>query len=482
MGCLTLRVAPPLMCPRSLPRPAACLASHPLPVAFAEPDPHLQTELEECLSEAGLDATPFDKPADLAVAVENGARFALILLDLGAPAGEHLSALRRILESNPSARVLGTTDRDHTGEIAPFMRAGGRDVLTKPLGPSCIPRLLSALPQLARRRTAPLIVGGVMSQLLETVDQIAATGAPALLTGETGVGKGVVARAIHERSPRAARAFVKVLCSAIPGNLLETELFGHARGAFTGAAHEKAGKLELAHRGTLFLDEIGELDLGLQPKLLHALESGELTRVGSNRLRHTDIQLVCATNRDLEEEVAAGRFRADLYHRINVVRLHVPPLRERRDEILPLFRGFIAHWSSLLRRAPPEPSEGLVALIRHHSFPGNARELENLACRFVLFGEQAALHELLSAREAVIETSIDRIVGNARAESGQLEPLLSIRRRVSEVVERELVEQALVTTGWNRRRAARLLQLSYATLLQKIQDFSLAPPEQLCDG
>ncbi len=459
------------------PAPSSAAWDETLSVAVVESDRSAQLELTEKLHEAGLRAHPFEKADHVAEAVESGQRFAVVLLDLGTPSGEHLPALRRIFEAAPKSAVLGACAEAVTSEIAGFMNAGGSDVVSKPVGDEGVARVLAALPTVAVRRKVPsVVVPGTLGDVFEQVDQIASSGATTLLLGETGVGKGLVARALHDRSPRADRPFVKVLCSAIPGTLLETELFGHARGAFTGADREKAGKLELAHRGTLFLDEIGELDLALQPKLLHALEHGEFTRVGSNRARRADVQLICATNRDLKEEVDAGRFREDLYHRINVLRIDIPPLRDRREEILPLFEAFVAHWGEVLDARTTCPTETLRALLHNYGFPGNTRELENLACRFAILGETASLHELLLARGAAVENKIETILQSALSQRRCEASLLEIGRQVSDVVERELVEHALATTGWNRRRAAQLLRLSYGTLLQKIQDFGLAPP------
>jgi two-component system response regulator AtoC len=288
-----------------------------------------------------------------------------------------------------------------------------------------------------------------------------------LVTGESGTGKELVARLVHRHSPRAEAPFVAVNCGAIPEALLESELFGHARGAFTGASAERRGLFEEAHGGTLFLDEIGELPVALQVKLLRALQEGEVRRVGDNASRAVDVRVIAATSRDLESETAAGRFRPDLYYRINVVRLHLPPLRERREDVPELVR----HFATACARRFAMPQRGVspqaMRLLMEYDWPGNVRELENVIERALVLAEgpEIGVEQLHpSVRGAGAGSN------GAGQGTGEAEADLSIKRR-TESLERELIRRALDKTGGNRTRAAQLLELSHRALLYKIREY-----------
>jgi two-component system response regulator AtoC len=304
-----------------------------------------------------------------------------------------------------------------------------------------------------------------MAAVRETIAQIADTDASIVIQGETGVGKEVVARAIHEASDRAHRPFVKVLCAALPSQLLESELFGFEKGAFTDARAQKKGRFELAEGGTIFLDEIGEMSVDLQPKLLQVLQDREFHRLGGNSSIKVDVRVICATHRPLEEMVRDGRFRADLYYRLNVVQLKVPPLRARRDEIPTLFDGFVAHYAAKYRRPVPTIGPELRELLARSAFPGNVRELENLAKRLVVLGPPKAAVLEWRAPEMHAADDFARTAGEV--------PLLEVRRRVSREVERAVIDCALMATGWNRREAAKRLNLSYSTMLEKMKECGL---------
>src|SRR6266850_7402169 len=318
-----------------------------------------------------------------------------------------------------------------------------------------------------------------MRVVRDMIQKIATTDAAVLLTGESGVGKEVVARAIHRASPRAARQFLKVNCAALPGELLESELFGHERGAFTGAYRQKPGKFEAADQGTLLLDEIGEMPLRLQAKLLHVLQDGEFSRVGGEKIIDSDVRVIAATNRDLEAEIRTGRFREDLYYRLNVIEIRVPPLRERREEIPVLVDHFIRKFNAQYGRTVDVPAETLRAFLEYH-WPGNIRELENAVKRVVVLG---------SARPVHVE-----IVGNlnrgvrptARPGATALEvrpspdtpiSLKDIARQAAREAERVAIKEVLDRVHWNRAKAARLLQISYKALLYKIVQCGLVVQE-----
>ena len=280
----------------------------------------------------------------------------------------------------------------------------------------------------------------------------------------------------HELSPRSNRPFVKVNCAALPAELLESELFGYEKGAFTGAVGRKQGRFEIAHTGTMFLDEIGEMSPALQAKLLQVLQDGEFTRLGGNREVHVDVRVICATNRRLQEMVQVGGFREDLYFRLNVVNIEIPPLRERREEIDPLVETFLRRFTARYERRMPRLSDRLMAEFHRYAFPGNVRELENMIKRtVVLDNEGPILSELVRASGPgrggqALKALIDEI-----AESAGEIPLREVGRRVAQEAERETIDRVLHHTNWNRKQAARLLGVSYKTLLQKIRGCGLEP-------
>jgi two-component system response regulator AtoC len=310
---------------------------------------------------------------------------------------------------------------------------------------------------------------GKMQPIRDLVSKVAVTNTTVLLRGESGVGKEIVARAIHSASPRAGRQFLKVNCAALPGELLESELFGHERGAFTGAYRQKPGKFESADNGTLLLDEIGELPLRLQAKLLHVLQDGEFSRVGGEKIIDTDVRLIAATNRDLEASMRAHQFREDLYYRLNVIEIRVPPLRERREEIPVLVDHFIRKFNAQYGRMVDVPAETLRAFVEYQ-WPGNIRELENAVKRMVVLGSARPVHlEIVSnlngARTAVPAGVVTLGVRpNPDAPIG----LKDIARRAARDAERVAIKDVLDRVHWNRAKAARLLQISYKALLYKI--------------
>ena len=316
-----------------------------------------------------------------------------------------------------------------------------------------------------------------MRAVRDMVAKVATTSAAVLLTGESGVGKEVVARAIHRGSPRAAQPFIKVNCAALPGELLESELFGHQRGAFTGAHRDKPGKFELAEKGTILLDEIGEVPLRLQAKLLHVLQDGEFARVGGERILHTDVRVLAATNRDLPAEIRAGRFREDLYYRLNVIEIRIPPLRERRDEIPALIDYFLTAANAAYRRSVDIPP-ATYRLLLEHAWPGNIRQLENVIKRVVVLGSAAGVSEELAASAKTSPATAAPAAAPVPDAGGQLD-LKSIARRAARDAERIAIADMLQRTRWNRAKAARLLGISYKALLYKIVDCGLATKEDV---
>jgi two-component system response regulator AtoC len=311
---------------------------------------------------------------------------------------------------------------------------------------------------------------GKMQPIRDLVSKVAVTNTTVLLRGESGVGKEIVARAIHEASPRAAKQFLKVNCAALPGELLESELFGHEKGAFTGAYRQKPGKFEAADQGTLLLDEIGEMPLRLQAKLLHVLQDGEFSRVGGEKIIDTDVRLIAATNRDLEASMRIHQFREDLYYRLNVIEIRIPPLRERREEIPVLVDHFIRKFNAQYGRTVDMPAETLRACVEYQ-WPGNIRELENAMKRIVVLGSARPVHvEIVSnlngARPAAARPG--GVALEARPNPDAPISLKDIARQAARDAERVAIKEVLDRVHWNRAKAARLLQISYKALLYKI--------------
>jgi two-component system response regulator AtoC len=369
--------------------------------------------------------------------------------------------------------------------IVNAMQLGASDYLNKPFEEEELEEVLARVlcgsvgpalqPAGADVSASTVWDGPAMTEIRRVIDQIADTNVTVLIQGESGVGKEIVARAVHTESNRAQGPFVKVNCAALPEDLLESELFGYEKGAFTGAHARKFGKFEVANNGTIFLDEIGEMSPGLQAKLLQVLQDSEFTRLGGNREVTVDVRVVCATHRPLLEMVAERAFREDLYFRLNVVNIQIPPLRERRDEIKLLVEKFVQRYSAAYQKPARMPSERMMTAIGRYSFPGNVRELENMIKRALVLGSEESILADLMRREAGGKggrSGFEALLSEIEETAGDV-PLREVGRRASLEVEREAIEVVLNQTGWNRKQAAKLLGVSYKTLLQKIRDCEL---------
>jgi two-component system, NtrC family, response regulator AtoC len=316
-----------------------------------------------------------------------------------------------------------------------------------------------------------------MRTLRERLTKIAAANVPVLIHGESGTGKDIIARMIHASSPWKTGPWVKVNCPAIPGTLLESELFGYEKGAFTGAFGMKPGRVEMAHRGTLFLDEISELDMSLQSKLLQLLQDGQFCRIGAQEDKKVEVRVVCATNRKLEEEIANGTFRADLFYRINVVNLYMPPLRERASDLNQLIPYFIESYNRKFNARAKPLSNDLMNSLRKYHWPGNIRELENLIKRYVILGAEDAITSDLRPHQPDFFNADINVDGPIS--------LKKLTRQAVHEMERKIILKVLQHHHWNRKQAARALNISYRALLYKIRDAGLpsnrgprrAPPE-----
>src|SRR5689334_15623521 len=448
-------------------------------VLVAAEEPTLSHHLVELLSEWGYEVISVVS-VDEALGEMAQRRFVLSLLDLGSQANDLLRRLKT--QGGAPGTIILLTDSDTRESPAESAALGADDFLQKPFSAEDLENVIkSALARPRRswdrspdddsrvrlREEVGLWRSPRMSDVREIIEQAARVDVTVLIMGETGTGKDVVARAIHEQSVRQSGPFVKVNCAAVPRELLESELFGHERGAFTGAHQLKIGKFESADRGTIFLDEIGDLHPALQGKLLHVLQDGQFSRVGGRSTVKVDVRVLAATNQDLEQAVAGGRFREDLYYRLNVIQVMVPPLRERPEEIPVLADYFMHRYSQLFRRETLQmPAETMQRLIRHR-FPGNVRELENMIKRMIVLGDPLLRRSPLPGPAPAADENGARVLKAATTS------LKDIARRAAQTAEKEAILQALEQTQWNRVRAAKLLDISYRALLYKIKDSGL---------
>jgi DNA-binding NtrC family response regulator len=427
-----------------------------------------------------------------AVAALRSVRPGVVLSDLRLPEGDGFGVLRAAKELDPELPVIVMTAFGSIQDAVAAMKEGALDFLAKPVDPDHLLLMVErALAQrrlatenillkeeLASRRGAPQIVGEdpKLKAVSLSLHRAAATDTTVLLEGESGTGKELFARALHVLSPRAEGPFVAINCAAIPETLLETELFGHEKGAFTGAATRKPGKFELAHRGTLFLDEIGDLPLPLQAKILRALEEKRFERVGGTASLQVDVRVVAATNRNLKAAVAARQYREDLYFRLSVFPITIPPLRERRGDIVRLANYFIDRFSRDLSKKPLSLAPSAIDELLAYSWPGNVRELQNCIERAVILTEGDTIHARhlsLSFREAAPSPTSPAEDTSPWAAIDLSGTLADATRRIVAEVERRKIEQAMKETGGDRNRAAEILQVGYKALTSKLREHGL---------
>ena len=448
--------------------------------------------LADLLQASGYEVDTASDGSRALALIEGGANPDAVLLDVRMPETDGIKALEAIREASPELPVVMLSVEGRTSTIVTAMQLGADDYLTKPFQDEEIEfalRKVLAAADRVRENGSPVAAlaasvdetavwsSPAMQATRRTLEQVGSTDVTVLIEGESGVGKEVVARAAHSLSNRSERPFVKVNCAALPESLLESELFGYEKGAFTGAAARKYGKFELAHTGTIFLDEIGEMAPGLQAKLLQVLQDAEFTRLGGNEDIHVDVRIITATNRHLAELVRQGRFREDLFFRLDVVKVTIPPLRERIEEIPVLVESFQRRFAARYGKHPTPISEELLSAFADYPFKGNVRELENMVRRIVVLeSEESILAEIAEQRGAArfggetLHALLEELEDNA----GDL-PLREVGQRASREVEREVIDQVLLRTGWNRKQAARLLGVSYKTLLHKIRECGLHP-------
>jgi two-component system, NtrC family, nitrogen regulation response regulator NtrX len=403
----------------------------------------------------------------------------LVFLDVKMAGMDGLEALRRIRQFDPAATVVMISGHATIQTAVEATQLGAYDILEKPLDTDRILVLLrNALQHLTlQEENARLratiesryeIVGRsfVIHALMDNIEKVAGTPARVLVTGENGTGKELVARAIHRLSPRASKPFVEVNCAAIPSELIESELFGHMKGSFTGAVSDRAGKFEQAEKGTLFLDEIGDMSASAQAKVLRVLQDGELTRIGGNKRIQVDVRVLAATNKKLEDEIEAGRFREDLFYRLNVVPLNVPPLRDRREDIPLLAQHFINVLSE--REGAPARfiDQGAIDALSSMDWPGNVRELRNTIERLLI----------LSSGPRITATDVVRLTGPRPPEASSLGSLLECKtfEEFKGAAERAFLLAKLREFDWNVSETARALDMPRSNLYKKIERYGLA--------
>jgi two-component system response regulator AtoC len=499
-------------------------------IAVVDDDSGFAGYLRTFLALRGYEARAYSRGDEIIAATKQGEPPDIVLLDVAMPGMDGLQTLKALKAARPEVQVIMLSGREQAPIIVEAVRLGAADYVVKPGDPEGLgeialdsaikqaierSRLVDELTTLRRQLNddqdqAFLAWGDSpdMRQVAHIIEQVSDSDVTVLIRGESGVGKELVARAIHQRSTRKNKPFVKVNCAALPAELLESELFGHEKGAFTGAATTRIGKFEQAHFGTIFLDEIGEMKPPLQAKLLHVLQDAEFTKLGSNKKIEVDVRVVTATNRDLEAMMLRGQFREDLYYRLKVIEAVVPPLRERRDEILQLTDFFITKYTQRYNRPIKTISDELRRRFQEYDWPGNIRELENMIKRFVILqDEQLVLRELTKPRlsgpvsmtptgpgaptgqehlapppfqspPAAIppdpdgdeDEEEDEDEGTGRTEGRRL---VDVAREAALNAERIIIADTLKQVHWNRRKAAQLLGVSYKTLLNKIKETGL---------
>ena len=503
-------------------------------VAIVDDDAPFASYLRTFLSLRGYEARCYTRGDELLAAMKQAEGPDVVLLEVMMPGLDGLATLRALKASRTETQVIMLSGRNHASTIVEAVRLGAADYVVKPDDPEGLGeialdvaiknaieknRLVSELSELRQQLSddEDRAVWGnseKMRGIAQVIEQVADSDVTVLIRGESGVGKELVARAIHQRSTRRNRPFVKVNCAALPAELLESELFGHERGAFTGAAATRIGKFEQADGGTLMLDEIGEMKPALQAKMLHVLQDAEFTKLGSNKRIQVDVRVVAATNRDLEKMLENGDFREDLYYRLKVIELTVPALRERRDEVATLTDFFVARYSRKYNRPARPISDELRQMFLVYEWPGNIRELENMIKRVVILqDEQLVAHEIernmkraaaapalvaaaapapmamagvavgvpagVGALPGSLPPQLDR--ADAEDNGDESEPadegsssLAAVAKAASIKAERAAIEQTLRQVHWNRRKAAQHLGVSYKTLLNKIKECGIS--------
>ncbi|MBI5249852.1 MAG: sigma-54-dependent Fis family transcriptional regulator [Desulfomonile tiedjei] len=456
------------------------MPDQPHRILIVDDEPNMLHMLSSILKQAGFEPTCAEDARRALELVDDG-DFDFILSDVRMPGMDGIQLVENLRSRRIDSIVILMSAYGNVGLALEAIRKGAYDYISKPFKTDEVvltlrkaaerEKLRREVVRLKRRllRTEgnPEIVikSRVMRSVLETLHQIAGFDCSVLITGESGTGKELLAREAHTQSQFSHGPFVPINCGAIPGNLLETELFGHARGAFTGASNAKAGLFEEADGGTLFLDEIGAMDFSLQVKILRAIDTREIRRIGENTGRKVSVRILAATNEDLEPAMERGAFRRDLFYRLNVVHIHIPPLRERREDIVPLVEHFVSLYNRKMGRSVARITREAQDALLGYTWKGNVRELQNVVERAMILTTGDAI--TLESLPHDIRVSTSRIPGFTEQEE-----TLSLKR-ASKELEKNFILRALNRTAGNRSQAAALLEISYPSLLQKIKDYGI---------
>ena len=457
-------------------------------ILVVDDEPSIRKYLQTLLEVDGFDVEAVSSGKEAINRVSKGERPDFIILDVLMPEMGGLDTLQELMQMDRNLNVIMLSCSNEVGTVVEAIRLGAHDYLTKPFEKTELDAAMlksRQKKQLTQENQALrdycdqvtedlsfLAASPQMVRIRQQILQIAPVDVPVFVCGESGVGKEVVARMIHLRSKRRNQAFIKVNCAALPGELLESELFGFEQGAFTGAVRAKPGKFELANKGTIFLDEIAEMSVHLQAKLLHVLQDHQYSRLGGRHLVETDVRVLAATNVDVQEAMKDGRFSEDLYYRLNVLSINVPPLRERTSEIPLLFKHFLEKYSEKFGKTLQTPSKHLLDAAMNYPWPGDLRELENFVKRYVILeDDEGSLRELIEMSKLRQKTA-PREESHVPREQG----LKALVRGLKDEAEMEAIADALEKTRWCRKDAAKMLGISYKALLYKMRQFNLDTP------
>ena len=461
-------------------------------VLVVDDEANLRKVLAAMLRRTGYEVTVAqDGEVALAEFAKNGAN--VVITDLVMPKVGGMEVLKAVNASSPDVPVIIITAHGTVDSAVEAIKAGAFDYITKPFDQAEIQAVIAKAAKAhdiaktsvhADGKARKEIIGGStqIEEVFKIIDKVADTPSTVLITGESGTGKELIATALHDGSSRRGKPLIKINCAAIPKDLMESELFGYERGAFTGAVTSKPGRFELADGGTLFLDEIAEIPVEMQVKLLRALQESEFERVGGIKTTKVDVRLIAATNRNLEQEIEAGRFRKDLFYRLNVVPIVLPALRERTGDIPMLAAHFIDKYNKKLNKKIEGITDDAMALLKTYAWPGNIRELENLMERVLLFadGPQISVKDLPEpVRQSPPPASVpgpataSGAPGSEPSTSGGETSLKDIVRQKAAELEKDLITKALEETVGNVTRAAKLLQISRKSLQTKMKEFGL---------
>jgi two-component system response regulator AtoC len=457
-------------------------------ILVVDDEPSMQRYLRTLLEVENYTVSTASTGEEALEQVEKGLKPDVVLLDLLMPGIDGIQTLERLRSMNPALKVVMLSCVNDTRKVVQAMRMGARDFLPKPFQKAELDETIRQCLSLNAAPTPKTAVTGEVIELSDDKYFVFASAAmrkirsqailvsnvdlPVLLLGESGTGKEVLAHFIHKTSPRGNRTFMKVNCAAMPADLLESELFGYEPGAFTGATRSKPGKFELCNKGTILLDEIGEMPPALQAKLLHVLQDGTFSRLGSRTSVKVDVRVLAATNINIQQAIAEKKLREDLYYRLNGFTLTLPPLRERKEEVPILMKHFMSRMAEKYARQALPVSAALMLACQNYNWPGNLRELENFVKRYLVLADE----EMMIAELQPKSTAAAAATGSGSFNAGDADPdggLKQMVRGLKDEAEAEAIARTLEKTNWNRKQAAAELKISYKALLYKIRQYDI---------